>query len=45
MKLIMKFVGEPTDNDLSFLTEDAAISYLKEVSNGFQKQTLEKQFP
>ena len=34
MKLIMKFIGVPEDQDLSFLTDKPAISYLQEVSQG-----------
>jgi len=44
MKLIMKFIGVPDDQDLSFLTDKPAISYLQEVSQGCTAVDLQAKF-
>jgi len=44
MKLIMKFIGVPDDQDLSFLTDKPAISYLQEVSQGCTAVDLLEKF-
>ena len=44
MKLIMRFIGVPDEQDLSFLTDEPAISYLKELSQGATTVDLEQKF-
>lgn len=36
MKLILKYNGQPTDHDLSFMTEDSAIQYIKDMGKGLK---------
>lgn len=44
MKLIMRLIGVPDANDLSFLTDEPAIQYIKEVSTNCQAQDLYVKF-
>jgi hypothetical protein len=37
MKLIVKYMGELTDSDLSFMTDDPAIEYIKKMCSGVRQ--------
>ena len=41
----MNLVGEPSEEDLSFMTEDPAIQYVKEMSKGLVKKDLSQLYP